>query len=867
MAFVALILLLGSVFLSRWTLLRPLGPERRIQVMAVLCLLGLGILRVTVLVLNGAILTGTSRPFHIDLIVLVGGLSGALALGLAWSAVLDDSKDRKALLGASILFLLPLLIFLCGVKWALILALPVAIRTGWARQVAEQRRPSATLASIIGFVAVLAWPKIEQTSGPCWEPGGAPSAALLSFGQVFLALQLGLLSLRFLLGFIFGPRRIGRRLLVSHMLAGLVPVALTGLFAALIALLTLANFRASTATHLLKAQHRFSEEMLEQCVTEALAGMQLREPDPDSRWSSDELHELAARVAARWPQIASWRPAGIAPNEPEPGDIEKADEPGLLICAFVEADSAWGRCAVLTAAVGGAAGPVSVSPYEPPQQTGSEMGAPGSLPHAEAWIDRPESPTGWGLIKCGETSLHVSDCRFTLGDTSIRVDVIEKLPRGRVKILEERLDSRAWVEESFSFTTAGRVIRSGSGGATNPFKSSHVRLRAQEWIPAGPEPERTSQDDPSRSHQLEKGRWAQIMVPVLGVSDLAELIPPFSIRENPEALVPISILAFVMLLFVGVETLAFLSALRMGRAIAQSVGQLRLGTERLRQGELSYRINMTGRDELAALGEAFNEMATGLEEGQRTALEKERLEGELEIARRIQQRLLPARPPSIAGLQLSGLSVPARQVGGDYYDFLPIEEGKVLIVMADVSGKGAPAALLMSSLRASLHSMLPFYDNLAELAERLNRFVHASTDVTEFITLFIGVVDARSGQLSFVNAGHEQPYLIRKDGSLDRLRAGGLVIGAFPETSYNEETVQLRAGDLLFLFTDGLTEAHDPADQMFGEERCAECLLEFADQDPDDILRATLERVDTFVKGAEPSDDITLLAIRKVMPV
>jgi hypothetical protein len=857
LGFLALIVLLGSALVPRWSPLRRLNAERRLQWMAALCLLGLVLLRLSVPTLNQAILAGDNPPFQMHLVEILAALAVSLALGLGWSPAVDDSRRGAPRTVIVLLFSVSLIGSLLVTPWLSVLALPVATRTGWSRGVAEQRHPLATFIGFAGFVAVLAWPSLASPAGGILASGGRVVASLFTFARVFLTVQLGMLTLRYALGLIFGPRRIGRRLLVSHMLAGLVPVALVSFFAVLIALLALASFRARAAIDLLTVQHRLSEEMLARSVTAALEDMGIRRLSPAGYWSPGLLSELAVGVRDRWPTVACWKP-----DRPDGQPLR----PDYIHLAF---RSPRGGFAVMSSG-----------------SSGDSLQVP-----VYAWLTRPEDQTGCGLVKTQGTSLHVADCRLDVGPPSdsswIRIQLVERLPGGRVRALDEHLDRRAGIEELFRFRlnergglefisgeprgSAGSSLGGVGLGRAGRHNSSvfntglaYRLMPAQEWVPGVRALASRDSMGAAPQNAAVLGEWSRIRLAVLGIATPRDLAPAIPAGGTPVEYFPIFILAAVMLVFVGVESLAFLSALRMGRSIAQSVGALRFGTERLRHGDLSHRIQVFGRDELANLGEAFNEMAVGLEEGRRTLLEKERLESELTLARKIQQRLLPAQPPHVHGLQLAGVSVPAREVGGDYYDFLPLADGRLLVVMADVSGKGAPAALLMSSLHASLHSMIDDYVDLSRLAGRINRFVHASTSANEFITLFFGVIDGQTGRCTYVNAGHEYPILIRGDGNLERLTEGGLLMGAFPDAQYTEATIRMETGDLLFLFTDGLTDARGSEQQMFGEERCEECLRAHAQHAPDQLLRAVLNSVDDFVRGAEAVDDITLLAIRKV---
>lgn len=832
MGFLVPILYLGATWLPIWGRLRHLAPQRRLVWIAALSVFSHALLRLVAPNLNAAIVAGDGMGFHIHLAIVSAGLATALTLGLIWFVIEADIARRSQRIVAGILFWASLAGALFSPGWWAILTIPLAIRTGWVRRVAEGAPLLPTITSLIACIVVFAWPTLEVPLGARWSQWALAGLPIFRFAKIFLALQLGILFLRFLLGLFFGPRRIGRRLLASHLLAGVVPVALVALFATLIALLAIANYRAPVATDLLRMQHNLSSEILEKRMHLAIDAVA---PAPGETWDEAHLRQLAGTISARWPKAARWTPGGSNPDQVVISYRTPTDT--LIACHWA----------------GDAQDP--------------------RMPAEEAWVKRPIDTVGCGIVRHGALTLHVTEAHWQADPSSwLRIQIIEFLRGGHVKILEENLSADAMIDEGFCYR-GDQFIRTESEAAVMPgdepidsedpssfFNSGQVRhlLPAQEWIPH--EAEAASR---GARTLIEQSRWERIRIPVLATSGLADLIPSIPTIENPASFVSVVILIFVALLFVGVETFAVISALRMGRTIAGAVSDLRAGAERLQRGELSYRLQIAGTDELASLGESFNEMAAGLEEGRQTLLEKERLESELELARRIQERLLPQNPPAIPGLELAGISVPARLVGGDYYDFVPLGNDRLLVVMADVSGKGAPAALLMSSLRASLHGMIPGAENLAELASQLNRFVHASTDATEFITLFFCLIDPNSGGFSYVNAGHEPPCLIRSTQTIDRLTEGGLMMGAFAEAPYTEGYTRMEPGDLLFLYTDGLTEAHNPAAEMFGETRSLDCLRDVAALDPENVLRSTLAKVDAFVEGAEASDDITLVAVRR----
>lgn len=243
-------------------------------------------------------------------------------------------------------------------------------------------------------------------------------------------------------------------------------------------------------------------------------------------------------------------------------------------------------------------------------------------------------------------------------------------------------------------------------------------------------------------------------------------------------------------------------------------------------------------------------------------LEKERIEEELNIAREIQQRLLPHRCPRIDSIEIHGLNIPTRQVGGDYFDCIRLDEDHLAIAIADVSGKGVPASLLMSSLHAGLRNLVTPNGDIRQMVSRLNNFIQANTNYDKFITFFYGEFDLRRHTFAYVNAGHNYPYLFRADGSIYRLQTGGLLLGMMPDVPYESESLDLRPGDLLLLFTDGVTEAKNVEDEDFEEERL-EALVWPALQLPvQHLLESIVEAIRDYCTGMPQSDDITMMAAR-----
>jgi predicted permease len=247
------------------------------------------------------------------------------------------------------------------------------------------------------------------------------------------------------------------------------------------------------------------------------------------------------------------------------------------------------------------------------------------------------------------------------------------------------------------------------------------------------------------------------------------------------------------------------------------------------------------------------------------AIKQERLQRDLELAAEVQRRLLPDRPPEGGSFAVAAFSLPARTVGGDYYDFLDLGGERIGIALADISGKGIAAALLMSVVQASLRVLATEGDMLlSELAAKMNGFIYRSTATNKYATFFYAQIDQRSRRLRYVNAGHNAPYLVRRsDAHLDitELGAGGTVLGLFPEVQYDEATLDLCPGDLLVAFTDGITEALDSEGQEFGEQRLKDFLCGATGKTAEQISTNLASRIREWIGDAEQHDDLTFVVV------
>jgi sigma-B regulation protein RsbU (phosphoserine phosphatase) len=246
------------------------------------------------------------------------------------------------------------------------------------------------------------------------------------------------------------------------------------------------------------------------------------------------------------------------------------------------------------------------------------------------------------------------------------------------------------------------------------------------------------------------------------------------------------------------------------------------------------------------------------------SLEKERIEKELNLAADIQQKIIPEKLPKIAGYQLSGINIPSREVGGDYYDCFDLGEGKYALIMADVAGKGISAALLVSTLNAALHAYLEFNLPLTDLADKLNKLIYKASPPDKYITFFIALLDSTIGELDILNAGHNPALLLRKDGTLKQIEAGGIGLGMLDlGIPYSGQTLSMNPGDKLFLYTDGIPEAMNLNEEEYSDERMINFLKENSKRPVDEFIKLIVADVKKYAGEAEQSDDITSMILAR----
>ncbi|OQY26492.1 MAG: hypothetical protein B6244_13360 [Candidatus Cloacimonetes bacterium 4572_55] len=242
------------------------------------------------------------------------------------------------------------------------------------------------------------------------------------------------------------------------------------------------------------------------------------------------------------------------------------------------------------------------------------------------------------------------------------------------------------------------------------------------------------------------------------------------------------------------------------------------------------------------------------------AVEKERIEKELEVAKNIQRSLLPSNNPKYPGFQISGFNISCFQVGGDYYDFIHLTDRCLGLAIGDVTGKGVPAALLMANMHAYLRSHVEYQTPVNEMISKINSSLHISTGTTgKFITFVYADLDVEKRELTYCNAGHNYPILFRNSGEKEYLDAGGLPLGMFPGAPYQAKTIQLHPGDLLTMYTDGVSEAWNRDENEYGEERLEALIKAHRKETADDLMKRILQDVANFSDGMRQTDDITIV--------
>jgi sigma-B regulation protein RsbU (phosphoserine phosphatase) len=344
----------------------------------------------------------------------------------------------------------------------------------------------------------------------------------------------------------------------------------------------------------------------------------------------------------------------------------------------------------------------------------------------------------------------------------------------------------------------------------------------------------------------------------------------------------LAIFLLVAGLLLLVWVVSFIMGISLTRTITSAVHNLYEGTERVKGGDFSHRISVEGSDQLAELGRSFNGMTENLERLIVVEKEQERLKSEIEIAREVQSQLFPRSSPVMKTIELTGVCHPARMVSGDYYDFVRLGDSNLALAIGDVAGKGISAALLMAAIQSIMRTQLTAGVSLhavaasgggngkadtafsaAELVSQLNKQVYANTSAEKYATFFFGLYDDDSRLLTYTNAGHLPPIVMR-GGQAERMEVTGTVVGAFPFAVYQEQTVELRQGDLLVAFTDGIVEPENEYGEAYGEDRLIDLLARYGQRESKEIIARVMETVEQWTGTAELFDDMTIVVARAI---
>ncbi len=319
-----------------------------------------------------------------------------------------------------------------------------------------------------------------------------------------------------------------------------------------------------------------------------------------------------------------------------------------------------------------------------------------------------------------------------------------------------------------------------------------------------------------------------------------------------------------------IEVTALVMGLALARSITGAVHELFVGTEHVRKGDFGHRIVVGTRDQLGELADSFNAMTGSVKNLLQEAAEKKRLEEELRIARRMQMSLLPRDTTTIAGVTVSATSLPAREVGGDYYEFIPLGDRQLGILVADVSGKGTSAAFYMAELKGVILALSQTHLSPKQLLIEVNRIMAPHIDDGSFITMMYVILDLERNLLTYARAGHTPLIYVRGDADVPKaevLAPGGLVVGLngfhpqFDEL-IEEDSLPVGRGDVAVLFTDGITEAMNDVSDLFGEERLRQLVESHAALSAPSLREQILDAVKAFVGDADQHDDMTLVLLK-----
>lgn len=343
---------------------------------------------------------------------------------------------------------------------------------------------------------------------------------------------------------------------------------------------------------------------------------------------------------------------------------------------------------------------------------------------------------------------------------------------------------------------------------------------------------------------------------------LAIVLPHNELFASLQQISLISTILALLGSFLLIVTMSIIS-----RRLIRPLKQIVKLTNEVSNGNFDKKIELPGnKDEIYQLSLSVNRMQDAIKRYMSdlkiATMKEERIESELDIARSIQMSMLPKKHPNEDNVSISAMLKPAKAVGGDFYDFFYIDKEHMCFVIADVSGKGVPAALFMSVTMSYIRAFATALKTPSEIVDKLNNVLALNNDANMFVTLFLGVLDVNSGVLSYVNAGHTEPYVASQTQKLKALKfCGNPVVGAFEDIKYKEETIKFQDDEKLFLYTDGVNEAFSKEDEQYGEKRLELLLEQVKAMNSSEIITEIENSLEKFCLGREQSDDITMLII------
>lgn len=617
-----------------------------------------------------------------------------------------------------------------------------------------------------------------------------------------------------------------RKLIISYVFIGVVPAILIAAFFLLAGLLLFANL----GSFMIRASLR---EMAADAQTIARTTAGEMERAAARRGGGDESDEMAERMAdmrVRYPGL------GVATVPAAPGRCPAPAAAGAGAGRIVRAARAWGNWSHVP------------PPAEIPAWVTCD-GFSGLLAFLRGADGGAVPPAGDGVVAA------VRAVAFTR-DVAVVVD----LPVDRT--VRQRLEAVTGV------SVGGFLLGLDGGSAAlveHPPSGSDIasRFPRKTWIAL-----------------LDYVDWTTGAVEVLQVSvtlgfgDMYQRLSASQASLGSRSFGDLLVIFLLALagLFLIIQVGALAMGFALARSITGSIDELFAGTERVRRGDFGHRIAVRVKDQLGELGDSFNLMTGSIEDLLRQAAEKKRLEEEMRLAREIQTSLLPPGPLCVPGMTVSALCVPAREVGGDYYDVLPLEGGRVGMLIADVSGKGMSAALYMAELKGLMLSLTRIHQSPRDLLIEANRLIAEHLDSRSFITMTYGVIDPVARTMRYARAGHTPliyvPFSNGGDSRAAVLAPDGMVVGLRIdngerfESILEEATLALSPGDVLAFFTDGISEAMDQDLECFGEARLAQLIETHANGPFDDLRERVLREIEAFVGDAPQHDDMTMILLK-----